>query len=277
MTGLMIHVEGSLKATEEDVINLPVAEQTESYCPLPNGQFLNMVYESLKESGLTVIRKEFGIAKQGAQMFGVLRLAPLDERDNDSSLAIGLRNSSDKSLRAGFCAGSNVFVCDNLCFSGEVVAVRKHTIRIMEELPEIMRSAVGRLRVFRDKQCDMFDVLKSAQLSDVEAESFILRTAASRKPILPVHDIIPVYREYMGTDGKHRHEEFAPRTAWSLFNAFTEVAKHRKSITGEYNKRMNLFEAFRSQFCPEIRMPKRVNVIDETPVAPALPAPEVNN
>jgi hypothetical protein len=22
-----------------------------------------------------------------------------------------------------------------------------------------------------------------------------------------------------------RHEEFAPRTAWSLFNAFTEVAK----------------------------------------------------
>jgi hypothetical protein len=44
---------------------------------------------------------------------------------------------------------------------------------------------------------------------------------------------------------KPRHEEFAPRTAWSLFNAFTEVQKTR-SARAQVEDGLRLSHLFRT-------------------------------
>ena len=58
---------------------------------------------------------------------------------------LGLRNSHDKTFPAGIVAGSAVFICDNLAFSGEVKLARKHTTHITRDLPRLVQSAVGQL------------------------------------------------------------------------------------------------------------------------------------
>ena len=60
----------------------------------------------------------------------------------DYNTVIGLRNSHDKVISAGVACGSGVFVCDNLCFSGEVKLARKHTANILTDLPHLVRGIV---------------------------------------------------------------------------------------------------------------------------------------
>jgi hypothetical protein len=48
---------------------------------------------------------------------------------------VGIRNSHDKAFAAGIIAGAQVLVCDNLCFSGEILLARKHTGHIHYDLP----------------------------------------------------------------------------------------------------------------------------------------------
>ena len=57
---------------------------------------------------------------------------------------------------------------------------------------------------------------------------------ASEFGIVPDRDVMPIFREFLAP----RHEEFRQSTRWSLYNAFTEVAKkyspekHTKFYTG---------------------------------------------
>ena len=48
---------------------------------------------------------------------------------------LGVRNSNDKQFAAGLVMGIAPFVCDNLCFSGEVKVSHRHTRNVMSNLP----------------------------------------------------------------------------------------------------------------------------------------------
>jgi hypothetical protein len=57
--------------------------------------------------------------------------------------AVGIRNSHDKTFPAGLVAGTKVFCCDNLAFSGEVQISRKHTRFAERDLTHLTARAVG--------------------------------------------------------------------------------------------------------------------------------------
>jgi len=59
------------------------------------------------------------------------------QETSDYAWIVGLRNSHDKTYPAGLVAGSKVFVCDNLCFSGEVRLSRKHTRHAVRDLKHL--------------------------------------------------------------------------------------------------------------------------------------------
>jgi hypothetical protein len=64
------------------------------------------------------------LANDGKKMFGVWDLSG---GSDELCWSIGIRNSMDKSMALGITAGTRVFVCENLAFSGDFVAFRKHT------------------------------------------------------------------------------------------------------------------------------------------------------
>jgi len=51
----------------------------------------------------------------------------IDSGHEDRSWAFGFRNSTNKSMAIGMAAGTNIFVCSNMIFSGDYIAFRKHT------------------------------------------------------------------------------------------------------------------------------------------------------
>ena len=151
-------------------------------------------------------------------MFGVLTCVN-GKPAADYALAIGVRNSYDRSLSVGLTLGSRVFCCDNLAFSGEVTMHRKHTVNVFRDLPDLIYRMLSQVSSMRERSDGEIAAMKVRDLPPAHAHHLMVE--AIRANVLPASRLPKVIEAW----DEPRHEEFAPRTAWSLFNAFTEVQK----------------------------------------------------
>jgi hypothetical protein len=178
---------------------------------------LAVVAQNLGDLGYRVERQQLGVMRDGSRFFATLDLAcPVSD---GTTLAVGIRNSVDKSFPLGFCAGSRVFVCDNLSFRSELLVRRKHTINGERDFVRRIAEAVAGLDSFRVQETYRIDRLRSLDLSDERADSLILR--GYEAGIVGARELPRVLREWRNPP----HEEFRSRTAWSLLNAFTAALK----------------------------------------------------
>ena len=225
VANLVLH-KGASEVSEEVVRSIEAPFPTRTWDPISHNQLLNEVGSALTERGLRVTNKQFALSHHGARLFAVMDIeAELNGR-TDYGLALGIRNSIDKSLSAGLCFGSHVFVCDNLAFLSDVVIAKKHTARISEELPTLIRGALDKHNAAALNQDALFDRLKETDLSGrvgrQVASDFIIE--AYRQEAIPASGVGRVADLWF----EPPHPEFTDRTAWSLHNAFTEYAKARQ-------------------------------------------------
>ncbi|MDP1797533.1 MAG: hypothetical protein Q8K78_08635, partial [Planctomycetaceae bacterium] len=117
-SALCLHRGARIVSREElDAVESPAP--TETWFPLRHGQVLNTVLETLKSSAFQVQKVQMSLSKDNARFFGTLDLAVTV--GGGTTLAVGVRNSVDKTFPLGFCAGCRVFVCDNLAFRSELL------------------------------------------------------------------------------------------------------------------------------------------------------------
>lgn len=214
--GLSLHV-GSHAATMEQVYAVKTPERTKSYVPVAHDAIINAARGELVKDGFTITSESHGLwGDAGERYFGLLEAAG----ERDYSMVVGIRNSHDKRFPASLALGSSVFVCDNLSFSGEVSLSRRHTIHVMRDLPGLVQRAVGQLADMRNLQYTRIEAYKSA---DVTSEKTVcgLILAAVNADVIGKTLVYDVMNEWHTP----RHAEFLPRTAWSLFNSFTEILK----------------------------------------------------
>ena len=208
-------------ATRPELSEVPLPSGTSSYTPVPHETFLQGIHVQLPAFGLKVDTEQLALAREGKQMFGVLSCTNGHD-DRGLRLAIGLRNSYDRSLSCGLVAGLRVVVCSNLCFSGEVEMRRRHTSNVLRDLPSCIDTMMSDLKSLHIRQLEQADRLKSARL-DTDADAHDLMMRAVRAKAFPASKLPRVIGEW----DSPTHEEFEGRTAWSLLNAFTEVQKRR--------------------------------------------------
>lgn len=209
--------------------------------PVAHTKMLGQVERTLKANGIEVIGEAHSLTYDGQRYFGLLEVRH-GETVNDYSWVLGLRNSHDKTFPAGIIAGAQVVVCDNLSFCGEVKLARKHTRFILRDLPSLAHQAVTRIVENWHQQDERIGVYRQTNVTDARAHDIVIR-AADVGAITNRH-IPEILREWR----KPSHEEFAPRTAWSLFNAFTEGLKgnlallpeRTSSLQGLFNSRFGL-------------------------------------
>jgi hypothetical protein len=214
---LVVH-RGGWEATKADLATVPVPDPTESYHPVPYGRFIEEVELHVPRFGLTVQSSAFALARDGGQMFGVLTCVN-GKPTTDYALAIGVRNSYDRSLAVGLTLGSRVFCCDNLAFSGEVTMHRKHTVNVFRDLPDLIYRMLSQVSSMRERTDSEIAAMKGRELPSAHEHHLMVEAVkAGVMPASRLPKVIDAWEE-------PRHEEFAPRTAWSLFNAFTEVQK----------------------------------------------------
>jgi hypothetical protein len=240
----MLHC-GGWEATKADLASVPVPPATDSYVPVPYGRFVEEVELHVPRFGLTITEERFALARGGQQMFGVL-ICTNGHGSEDFALAIGLRNSIDRSLSAQMLAGSNVFVCDNLAFSGEVKASRKHTVNVFRDLPDMIYRMLSQVRVLQERTVAEIASMKALALESREADHLMIE--AIRADALPASLLPKVLERW---EKPAQPELFGGRNAWLLFNAFTEVLKTR-SPRQQMEDSLRLSELFRRELTLEV-------------------------
>ncbi len=207
--------------TEEQLAKIKTPAATRSHFPIPHHNLLRQVKTTLEKSGLLVVSQHHVTSHEGARYFGLMQVTGKQEDDGKKgySLVVGIRNAHDKSIVAGLACGAGVHACTNLSFSGEVTIARKHTRFAERDLPTLIESAVGRLGDLRRHQGERISAYQGALLNDAKAHDLVIQALDAR--IVPVTRVPAVLAEWR----KPSHDEFKPRNAWSLFNAFTEVLK----------------------------------------------------
>jgi hypothetical protein len=216
---IMTHA-GGWTASPGDLASVVVPDPTDSYKPVPYGRLIEEVKLHIPRFGLAVQEEQYALARDGNQMFGVLTCR--NGHVKDWALAIGLRSSYDRSLAVQLVAGSRVFVCDNLAFSGEAQVSRKHTVNVFRDLPELIYQMLANVRQMSDRQAFEIEGMKRLILDEQMAHH--LMVTAVRHNALPASKLPRLIEEW----DSPQFPEFQPRTAWSLFNAFTAVEKSRQ-------------------------------------------------
>jgi Domain of unknown function (DUF932) len=219
----MLHC-GASKVEREVLAAVPTPRSTASWQPVGHFEFLEQVERALSSRKLSVVSEAHGLTSNGARYFGLLqvqndRIAKYEEKDY--GYVVGLRNAHDKRFPCGLAVGSSVFICDNLAFSAEITAVRRHTTHVKRDLPQLMARAVGKLSRKWASQDKRFDAYKQHELSNVQAHDLLIRALDVRA--VTTTQIPHILNEWRNP----RHPEFvkAGPTLWRFFNSCTEIAK----------------------------------------------------
>lgn len=216
--GLLLHC-GAETVPREKVLATSTPRATKTWYPLPHRNLIEEIEGQLSDAGFLIEAEAHALSHEQARYFGVFEVAYPDRTVSDYRWIVGLRNSHDKSFPAGLVAGTHVLCCDNLAFTGEVKISRKHTRFAARDLRHLTARAVGQLGDRFRGLDDRIAAYRDRSIGNPKAHDLIVQ-AIDCRAITPTQ-VPKVLEEWR----KPSHEEFQPRNAWSLFNAFTEAHK----------------------------------------------------
>jgi hypothetical protein len=213
---------GSSKITREELKVIPTPAGSATHQPLPHFEIVGALVETLSLRQISVVREEYAVSGDGMKMFGVL---DLETTFDGCRFSVGVRNSNDKSMRLALTVGYRVLVCDNMAFHGDFTPIlAKHTKHL--SLVDILSVGVDRMQRSFEPMRKQVEAWKSTRISDETAKLIIYRAFVEGELAAPKHLARAVHNHYFNP----RVEEFAPRTLWSLSNAFTGTFKNLDPI-----------------------------------------------
>jgi hypothetical protein len=206
------------KVTRHELSLIPAPPSTDTHKPLRHSELINALDEALAFRHIEIKAEEYCIAKDGMRLFGLLEV---NAEYEGIRFALGIRNANDKSMRLGIVAGYRVMVCSNMAFSGDFKPMlAKHTKHM--DLVESLSIGVDRIQRSWQPLREKIDFMRGFELPTERAQSIIYRAFTEGK--FPLRMMKSVHSNYF----LPRHEEFSPRTVWSLSNAFTSALKEAK-------------------------------------------------
>ena len=229
--------------TLEQLTAIPVPEYTRSWRPVPYRDAIDYVkLAAQRQLGLPVASESYGLSKDGQQMFGVITL---DTGDNAQGLALGVRGSYNKTLANGLVAGAQLFVCDNLMFSGDAFKiVRKNTINVWADFRALVSSHIQDALGHYRNVIAQGEAMKAVPLPLARGYA-VLGVALGEQVLTPTQANV-AYGDWR----EPRHPEFAERSLWGLYQAVTEGLK--KGAPGRLADRHTAAHGFFTGLAPRL-------------------------
>jgi hypothetical protein len=251
---------GNNRVTEAEVFQVPSVPFTRTFKPFHHKQVIDAVRTGINAVGLEVVKTEYVLAgNEGMRMFGVWDLAT---GNDELCWSLGIRNSMDKSISIGITAGTRVFICENLAFDGEFVALRKHTMGLTLDELEFMayraiRCLVGRLTKFQA----WHEGLKHYELTEDSAKVLLVELITQR--VMPASWFPRFYELYFGDTYDY--------TLWGFHESVTNVLKDSNLLT--LPKKNRLLNAILNQHIEGIHaeLPSSLGDFYETRARLAIP------
>ena len=239
MTSMIYNSAGNIELTRAQLAGLHTPPPMGAFHqPYSFEEFVETIHHGLDQSGIKVVGEEYVTAYEGMRLFGALELElPAIEGEyipaeghsvhtstmgRDHKIVLGLRGSHDQSITRGLALGSQVFVCSNLCFSGNLGNIStKQTLNIGSRLPGLIRSAIELIPQEAEKNVIRFDRYRNTDLRSDIGDSMLVEIF--RRGGLSAPQLGKAALEWKSP----KHEEHAEQgfTAWRLFNACTEAVK----------------------------------------------------
>ena len=228
---------GTNNVSEQEVFSVPAVPYTKTFHPVHHAEVIRAIKEAIGVVGMEIVKSEYVLGQDGMKMFGVYDLS---QDTSELSWSIGIRNSMNKSMSLGITAGTRVFVCENLCLSGEFLAFRKHTNGLdAEELTYLayrsMRNMIPKLTAFQKWHQD----LRNYPLTELEAKILLVEIMAN--------SVIPAskFHEFNGLYAKVYDDSL-----WGFHEATTEVLRGSNLMSlPQKNKVLN--QVINNFICPE--------------------------
>jgi Domain of unknown function (DUF932) len=212
---LIAHVDTE-KITRDQLALVPCPQGTATHRPIPHHEVVNSLEETLGFRHIAIVRSEFAVSADGNKMFGLLEI---DQTFTGCRFALGVRNSHDKTMRLAMTIGYRVLICDNMAMHGDFQPVlAKHTKNFV--LTKALSAGVDDMQRNFEPMVKAVETWRETQLNDQSAKLIIYRAFVEGQLDAPRLDR-RVHELYFNPP----HEEFQPRTMWSLTNAFTSALK----------------------------------------------------
>ena len=207
--------------TYEEVIAVPTPEPEGIWHPISHEAAIGIVEDQFSNRNLEWLERDFVLGgargePDGDRLFGVWEFPG---EDDDHGFEVGFRHSHDKSVANSLCAGPRVFVCSNLAFTAAHVVSRKHTVNLLQELPDLVGAAVDKVFEERRRIKERFDRYKAFEFTANDWEKFCCE--CFRQGVLAPSKFHALDSNWENPP----HEEHAGHTAWSAYNAVTETLK----------------------------------------------------
>jgi hypothetical protein len=228
---LVLHC-GARQVSREELDRVEPPPGTATWFPVKHSTVIDTVQQALAAAGFGVRRATFALQSGDHRMFGTLDLS--SELAPGVTLAVGVRNSANKSFPLGFCAGSRTFVCDNLAFRSDLTVTKKHTKNAQLRFEGEIARAITTLAAFRLHEAERVAALQRLTVTDQAAEAIMLR--AFEAGLVSARLLPQVIAEWR----RPSLEAFRPRTGWSLFNAFTTALGPRAKTSPQDHARMTM-------------------------------------
>jgi hypothetical protein len=217
MNGKLMYANSNL-VTREQLLTIAPPPPTGTWRPIAHGDLIHAIDRQLLVRGISVRDEKFAIQREGARLFAVLDLSI--ETTGEFCAAMGIRTANDQSMALEIAVGVKVFVCDNLAFSGDLIALRrKHTAKF--DLNADISRAVDRYQAHLLALQRTIAAIREDTISDDEAKSVIFE--AFRFEVLPIRYFKRVAEAYFNPASDMT--DVQPRTMWGLHNAFTRSVR----------------------------------------------------
>lgn len=190
-----------------------------TWAPIHHAALIDEIHSAVARRGMGVAKESFALSEDKHDIYGFMQFEGFDLGRTDMAPVLGFRHSNLQRFRLLGVSGARVFVCDNGAIVGDFVFGFKSTrgnvgdmdVKIDDGLNTWERQAHG-MRAF-------VEFLEKAKLSQGDADHMLMLGARSN--CFSWNQLGKIDEEFRNP----RHAVFAPRTAWSLYNAVTEIGK----------------------------------------------------
>jgi hypothetical protein len=204
------------KLTRQELALVPSPPSTLTHQVIPHVEIVNSLTEALGFRHINLTSEEYAVTKDGKNFFGVMTL---DQGIDGASFALGVRNSHSKQFRLSIVVGLRIFVCSNLCFSGDFnIVLAKHSKHF--SLKNSLSIGIDEAQRGFEPMRQRVEAWQGLQISDDQAKLTIFDAFIGDRLDAPKHLAKEVWNNW----------QEPARTAYSLNNAFTSAIGQLEAI-----------------------------------------------
>ena len=216
----MTETKKSYVTAKSVLLQAEVPTETKTYKPISHQQLMDLTLESIGQSGFTVDKEIYSVAKEGKVATG--RYTISNVADTEMQLQIGWQNSYDKSVSLKFAIGTHILICSNGCVSGDYGAFRrKHVGEVQTFTPNAITEYIKQAGdAFRKLQAER-DSMKQIEVTKRQKAELIGRMILDDEAFITSSQLNIIGNELRAPT----HNYGAPDSLWELYNYTTFAMK----------------------------------------------------